>query len=487
MTDLEQLHLTDSVADALIALGWAAEDPRVRDAAPTAARGHNLAVLAPPGPAHGAPALAGLASRFAGGAGGPVLLVCPAAELDGWGGLMKALLRGTQLRLEVARGTARAARRLKAGTLDVLVTTPETAAALAARGTLKGEGLAAIVIAGPDRWPDTDAIMPLMQDLPKERQRILFVSAPDRIADLVDRYARKALVLGLPPVPAGAAAPPPAGPARTVSVAWERRPAALADLLEVLDPSSMVVWTADRSQHGAIAGALPAGDSSIRVVTGDAPKAELVVAFDPPDPARLRQLLEAGQVVLLVPPGCEAHVERIADQRRPLRLPGPADEAAAAAAGRRALVARAVETGRSDAALLTLAPLFERYDATAVAAAVYDLWVAAAAGAPMAAPAEASGQPAEPATVRVFVGVGRADGATPSDLVAILTKEVRVPREKIGRIELREGYSLVELPAGEAERIASALNGITIRRKRVVARVDRGPSRPPARAPRRAR
>jgi hypothetical protein len=62
-----------------------------------------------------------------------------------------------------------------------------------------------------------------------------------------------------------------------------------------------------------------------------------------------------------------------------------------------------------------------------------------------------------------------------------------VAREKIGRIELREGYSLVELPAQEAERIASALNGITIRRKRVVARVDRGPARPPARAPRRTR
>lgn len=483
MTDLEQLHLTDPVADALTALGWAADDPRVRDAAPTAARGHNLAILAPPGAAHAAPVLAGLASRLAAGPGeGPVLLLCPGAELDGWGGLMKALLRGTQLRLEVARGAARAARRLKAGTLDVLVTTPETAAALAGRGTLKGGSLGAIVIAGPDRWPDRDVVTPLMQDLPKERQRILLVSAPDRVDDLVDRFARKALVLGLSPAGADV---PPAGPVRTVAVAWERRPAALADLLEVLDPRSLVVWTADRSQHGAIAGALPAGDSSIRVVTGDAPKAELVVAFDPPDAGRLRQLLEAGQVVLLVPPGCEGHVERIAAPRRPLRLPGPVDEATDAAAARRAAVARAIEAGRPDAALCALAPLFERYDATAVAAAVYDLWVAAAASTAPAAPIP--GPAAEPATAKIFVGVGRTDGATPSDLVAILTKEVRVAREKIGRIELRDGYSLVELPAQEAERIASALNGTTIRRKRVVARVDRGPARPPARAPRRVR
>jgi ATP-dependent RNA helicase DeaD len=481
MTDFEQLHLSDSIAAALTALGWTADDPRVREAVPTAARGHNLAVVAPPGPAYGGPALAGLASRLAAGEGeGPMLLLCPEVELEGWGGLMKALLKGTNLRLEVARGTARAARRLKAGTLDVLVATAETAARLAARGTLKGEALGAIVIAGPERWTDSDVVVPLMQDFPRDRQRILLASAPDRAADLAERYARKALVLGLPP--AGTVSPP-VGPARTVAVAWERRPSVIADLLEVLDPQSLVVWTADRSQHGAIAAALPAGDSTIRVVTGDAPKAEIVVAFDPPDGDRLGQLLKAGQVVLLVPPGAEAYVARIATPCRPLRLPGPGDAAADAAAARRATVTRALAAGPPEGALLALAPLFDRHDATAVAAALYDLWVEAGtkAGPPAAAPV------ASTATAKIFVGVGRSDGATPNDLVAILTKDVRVSREKIGRIELRDGYTLVELPAQEAERIASALNGTTIRRKRVVARVDRGPARPSTRAPRGAR
>ena len=82
---------------------------------------------------------------------------------------------------------------------------------------------------------------------------------------------------------------------------------------------------------------------------------------------------------------------------------------------------------------------------------------------------------------------GQGDGATPNDLVAVLTKAVRVARKKIGRIELREAYSLVELPAQEAEQIASALNGVTIRRKRVVARIDRGRARPVAGAPGRGR
>jgi ATP-dependent RNA helicase DeaD len=82
--------------------------------------------------------------------------------------------------------------------------------------------------------------------------------------------------------------------------------------------------------------------------------------------------------------------------------------------------------------------------------------------------------------------VGKKDGANPNELVAVLTKELRVERSKIGRIELRDAYSLIELPAGEAEQVASALNGRTIRRKRVSARVDRGPSRPPREEPVRA-
>jgi ATP-dependent RNA helicase DeaD len=85
------------------------------------------------------------------------------------------------------------------------------------------------------------------------------------------------------------------------------------------------------------------------------------------------------------------------------------------------------------------------------------------------------------ATAKIYVGVGKKDGATANDLVAVLTKELRVNRENIGRIELRDAYSLVEIPAGDAERIALALNGVTIRRRRVTARVDRGPSRPPRR------
>jgi ATP-dependent RNA helicase DeaD len=254
--------------------------------------------------------------------------------------------------------------------------------------------------------------------------------------------------------------------------------------VELLDPGSLVIWTADRGQHDAIAAAAAVDEREARIVTGDAPAAATVIAFDLPDPARLRQLAAAGELVLLVPPGAEGYVERLASPRRPLRLPGALEAATTAAAARRAAIVRALESGPPDRALLALAPLFERHDPAAVAAALYELWTSAAGATAPAA------LPDIPATARVYVGVGKKDGATVNDLVAVLTKDVRVERGKIGRVELRDAFSLVEVPAQDAERVANALNGTTIRRRRVTARVDRGgPSRPAGgrtAAPRRA-
>lgn len=468
MPSFDELHLTTPVAAALQRLGWSADDSALREAAPTTARGHNLVLAAPPSPAYAVPALAGVLSRLGDGRRG--LLLAAEADLTEWGSLAGAV-GGESLRIQVARSTGRATRRLRAGEVDLLVTAPETALALLRRSALGQGAITTVVLAWPERWQDGESLAPLMQDLEKDAQRVVCTSAPDAVAELVERYARRALTVGAPPADMPPAAP--GGPVRTLGVPWGRRAAALADLVEVLDPESVAVWTVDRSRHDDIARALPPGDPAVRLVTGDAPKAAAVIAFDLPTPERLRQLLGAGEVVLLVPPGTEPFVERLASPRRPVRLPGAAEAVAAEAASRRATVARAIEERRSEAAMLTLAPLFERFDPAVVAAALYDLWTSTPATQP-AAPA--ASEPA--ATARIYVGVGKKDGATVNDLVAVLTKEVRVERGKIGRVELRDAYALVELPAGEAEQIARALTGSTIRRKRVTARVDRGPVKP---------
>ncbi|MBA3556116.1 MAG: hypothetical protein H0W29_15345, partial [Gemmatimonadales bacterium] len=64
MLPLTDLHLPAPIAAALERLGWNSDDPGVREAVPTAARGHNLVAVSPPAPVYAVPALAGLLSRL---------------------------------------------------------------------------------------------------------------------------------------------------------------------------------------------------------------------------------------------------------------------------------------------------------------------------------------------------------------------------------------------------------------------------------------
>ncbi len=465
MADFEALHLSPAIAAAVTRLGWTADDPVMRDAAPTAARGHNLVTVVPPTPAAATPALAGMLSRLGGGTAG--LLLCAEADLDEWAGRLHLLTADAGLSVLASHRPGRAARRLRGdAAVDLLVTTPATALALHGRSALRPEALSSVLLAWPEGWEDEPGFAALMQDLPKDAQRIVVTGAADRAADMVERYARRALTVSAPGLDGTVG---PAGSVRTVSVPWNRRAGTLADLVELLDPASLVIWTLDRGHEESIRRAVTPSDPSVRIVTGDAPNAQTVIAFDPPTPLRLRQLASAGEVVVLTPPAAEDYVRRLAAIRRPLRLSGSLEAATTAAEKRRAAIVQVLERGSLDRALLTIAPLIERYDSATVAAALFDLWSGSGVEAP-AAPAEA---PSIAATGKVFVGIGKKDGATVNDLVAVLTKEVRLEREKIGRVELRDAFMLVEVPAQEAERVAAALSGKSIRRKRVTAKVDR--------------
>jgi DbpA-like RNA binding protein len=457
---LESLHVSSSLAAALERAGWTADDPMVREGLPTAARGHNLVVVAPPAPPYAAPALAGLLTRL--GAGRLGLALCPAPQLAEWGALANLLGDEAGLRIHVAHGGARALRRLRSDLVDLLIATSGTALDLHRRSALPLDRVAGVLLAWPEQWEEEASLAPLMQDLSKDTQRVILTALPSRAEDLVERYARRALTLG-----ATEQGAEPVGPVRTVSVSWADRLRAVTELVEMLDPASLVIWTADRSAHAAIRRLIAETEPEIQIIAGDAHKADLILAFDLPSARQLRQLRQAGDVVLLVPPGAETYVTTIAAPTRPLRLSGLVDQVTAEAGAQRSAIVRLLETARPERALLTLAPLFERYDPSAVAAALFEMWTATGHDLPPPAPDI-------PTVAKIYVGIGKRDGATVNDLVAVLTKEVRVERGKIGRVELRDGYALIEIPAQDAERVASALNGTTIRRKRVTARVDRG-------------
>jgi DbpA RNA binding domain len=463
---LQDFHLLPSVATALDHLGWTAEDPATREAAPTAARGHNLIGVTPPAPVYATPAVAGALSRL--GHGGRALFLSPAAQIDEWGDLVHRLAQGSELRIHVARGLSRAMRLLRSDAIDVLVATLDTASALLARSALKLDSVTTLFLSWPESWPDEDALTPLMQDLPKESQRIIYTGDAGRVGAITERYARKALTIGL-----SGGGQAPAGPVRTVSVGWRQRVPALAELLELLDPATLAIWTVDRSYHDAIGRAIRIDPPVTELVAREAVTAATIIAFDLPGAEQLRDLQAKGEVILLVPPGTDDYVAGITASRRPIQLSEVIEAARTAEESQRARIAQVIQSGRLHRSVSVLAPLLERHDPVTVAAALLELLNTRPAETPTKPAPEANG------TSKIFVGAGKKDGVTPNDLVAVLTKELRVDRQKIGRIELRDSFSLIEIPSGEAEQVARGLNGSTIRRRKVTARVDRGASRGP--------
>ncbi len=481
MTDANDWGLAPELAGELTKLGWTRDAAIGMGGLQPARRGTNLVLVRPPAPAWGGPALAGVLAGAAERGGRTICLASP-AMVPVLGALVARLAHVAGLRHETALGPARAARLLRADEVDVLVCSPATALTLQGRSALAPERATALVLAWPDGWDADEALTLLLNDLPRDAQRVVLTADPLRVDSLVERFARRAAVLPETPLPESAAAPVAI---RTVATPWSGRAATIAALLEATDPDGAMIWTADQADHlmltAALGGALP-------LVTRG-PASPQVICYDLPDPATMAGFGAAATVTLLVPPGTESFVSRLAPVRRPVALSATMTGLVERDAGLRAEVTEAMNHPGVDAALYALAPLFERHEPQQVAAACYALWRDAlrpvAAPVREAAPVSSATQVgAGVAMAKLWVGAGKKDEATPGDLVAVLVKEVGIDRSLIGRIELRDTFALVEVPAGDADRLATALTGLTIRRRKLVARVDRGiPARTGPRKP----
>ncbi|MYH09508.1 MAG: hypothetical protein F4143_05085 [Gemmatimonadales bacterium] len=90
------------------------------------------------------------------------------------------------------------------------------------------------------------------------------------------------------------------------------------------------------------------------------------------------------------------------------------------------------------------------------------------------APTDASARRAtRPTWTRVFVGVGKRDGAGPGDLVGAITGETSGAGGQIGRIDIRQNFTLVDIDSLAADAVVRGLDGSRIKGRQVVARLDR--------------
>lgn len=365
-----------------------------------------------------------------------------------------------------ATGLARTQRLLAAGRIQTLIAALPEALDLVRRSALKVAELARVVIGWPEQLlaaglgAELDA---LLADAPAA-QRIVLTADPAAPADFLERHARRA------PVGWAARLPEtPVGPAQYAVIDRPRRVTAARSVLDVLDPKNTIVW--DPSPGAPVRWAELLASEGVRLAAESGPTVEtaepagLAIAADLPSADVLGALRAVARaVVVLLDAPQLPYLERLARPLDAVRLPGAADRARDRLTQLRREVRQRLAAGAPLPELLALEPLFDEHDPALVAAA---LLARGDAAPPSGVPAEAT------AWVRVHVNAGRRDQLRPGDLVGALLNAVGLAKEDIGRIELREGFALVDVRAEEAERAARGLTGTTLRGRRIIARLDR--------------
>jgi ATP-dependent RNA helicase DeaD len=254
--------------------------------------------------------------------------------------------------------------------------------------------------------------------------------------------------------------------------------------------------------HGFVAG--PAGDADSPVWLGVDPlqvrealreksdqiTGTVVVSTDVPmdaDDLDRRHGGSLGQGVVLAQARELPHLRRTAREAGYVLQPFTSrrKELREAAGDFLARVERTLESGDLLPQHLLLEPLIERWEAAEVAAALSLLLrekglpgpVGAAAGPAEAAPGEARVGRRPQAWVRLFLSVGERDGIGAGDLLGAIIGESGIAGDQIGRIDLKDTYSRVEVHEGVADQVIRALNGTSIRGRSVRADFDRGEAR----------
>lgn len=357
-------------------------------------------------------------------------------------------------------GLARARRLLAAGAVRTLVCTPADAVALARQSALALSTVRRVIVGWPEQSLATDPAGPLDTVLAESRDaQRLIVTTDERLPALsgfLTHLAHRAPVVQAARLPAA----PLGGTVRWLTVDDARRGAAALAVLDALHPASALRWD---PVPGRFAGRDPlAADPALREFGETDEQADLALALDLPSTEILAALLAgAREVAVLVRSSQVGYLLRLAAKARPVRVAGEADRALDRALTIRRRLRGRLADGGLDAELLTLAPLFDEFDPALVAAA------ALAVGTAPDPPTQVTGW------ARIVVTAGRKDGIRAGDLVGALANEVGLARTAIGRIELRDAFTLIEIRADDAEQAVRGLTGTTLRGRRVSARLDR--------------
>jgi ATP-dependent RNA helicase DeaD len=145
----------------------------------------------------------------------------------------------------------------------------------------------------------------------------------------------------------------------------------------------------------------------------------------------------------------------------------------------RRMLRQAIYDEDVDAQMAVLDPLFDEFSPAEVAAALSALVrkrVAPRASAG-SAPAFAAGAPrpasAEAGFVRLFFSIGTRDNIRAGDLVGAITGEAGITGDQVGKIDIKDTFTVVELSTAVADKVIRTMNGTTMRGRSLRVDYDR--------------
>ena len=424
-----------------------------------------------------------------------LLVVTPDADVAAAvSGAAVRLLESADTQIVAATSAPRAARLLEIRPAQVLAGSASTILELVRGSALKLDTVRGACIAWADellaRGEDASLEL-LMAEVPKDAARVIVAAAlTPPVEALIERYARRARR-----VATSAGAPGDATPIQYLAVAAQGRLAALRRLLDDQNPASAIVFVREESSEHEVQALLRSlgysgDDASVRVGRAAAPDTNLAVLFDlPATHAELREAVGSATAIALVQP-------RQLESLRALTAGGAVRSYSLPEAGRRARARESVvrdELRRVladqpvEREILALEPLLADYDGVEIAAAALKLLehertstrATPIAETPAQSPARTrESRAASGGMTRLFMTVGERDNVRPADLVGAIANQAGLSSSAVGKIEIRQSHSIVEVAADSADAVIDRISGTTIRGRRVVARRDdesRGP------------
>ena len=356
----------------------------------------------------------------------------------------------------------RTGRVLSSNTIATLVCTPEDLLKLLSRSAIDLGSIERMVLCWPELQPghpDLDTIETILGE-GRETQRVVVTSDPSLHTDFLERHARRA--------PTAVAAPPsqaPAGAARYAVTDYSRLPDTLSSALDVLNPGTTLIW--DPSAAGSSVADFLVGQAGVTISANpDEITCDLAIALQLPTRGVFETLQANSRNVLLIVRAFQVpFVRNLLASARPLPLPSEVDRAHGRAYRLRQEIREHIEGHSLSDGFLALSPLFDEHDPTTVAAALASR---------LTLPEAPEGIVEDvPTWMRIRIDAGNRHRIRTGDLVGALLNAVEIPKNRVGKVEVRDGYSLIEVRTDVADTAVKGLNGLVLRGNKLTARPDR--------------